>query len=90
MVKLVRLLTKMPEPVPSGVLESVIEGFRERLQQTPRTVIAPPPSEVILPPLVAVVPAFKVMAVVVIVARTGALVVNEISDPYAVPEVFVA
>ena len=59
------LLVNAPEPVPSVVWLPVATGFGVVLQQTPRTVIAAPPSSVILPPLAAVVFVMDVAAVVV-------------------------
>ena len=56
---------KLPVPVPSVVLESLMVGFAVVAQQTPLAVIAPPPSAVILPPETAVVKVIKVAAVVV-------------------------
>ena len=71
------LLSKVPVPVPPHDLLSVISGFGLVLQQIPRSVIAPPPSAVTLPPLVAVV---EVIAVTVVVAAmvgaTQAVTVN--------------
>lgn len=64
------LLAKAPAPVPSVVRLPAKTGFGEVLQQTPRAVIAAPPSSVILPPLTAVVDVIEVVAVVVI---TGTL-----------------
>ena len=51
----VRLLVKLPVPVPTGseVFELEMVGFGEVLQHTPRAVIAVPPSLVIVPPQVA-------------------------------------
>ena len=66
--KPVTLLVKLPAPVPSSVLLSSIVGFSFVLQQTPCTVIGAPPSEVMLPPLFAVV---CVMSVIAVVDNTG-------------------
>ena len=49
----VRLLVKLPVPVPLEVLLEVIVGLGDVLQQTPLEVTAAPPSEVIFPPEVA-------------------------------------
>ena len=62
------LLAKDPLPVPSVVWLPVTTGLGEVLQQTPRAVMAAPPSSVIFPPLVAVV---DVMDVTVVVVRVG-------------------
>lgn len=48
-----RLLVNIPTPVPSFVLVSVVVGFTDVLQQTPRAVTVTPPSFEILPPLTA-------------------------------------
>jgi len=50
----VKLLMKLPVPLPSFVCEPAIVGLGEVLQQTPLSVIVPPPSEIILPPDVTV------------------------------------
>ena len=60
-------LMKIPEPAPSVVLLSAIVGVWLVLQQTPREVIAAPPSFVILPPLVAEVDVIDERSVVVTV-----------------------
>ena len=67
-----RLLVKTPEPEPSVVLEPAVVGFCVVAQHTPRAVTEEPPSDVILPPLVAVV---EVIADGVAVVRTGATAV---------------
>ena len=59
-------------------------------QQTPRTVILAPPSDEIVPPLLAVVCARDVADVVVSVGITALAVVKLTAEPYAVPELFVA
>ncbi len=65
-------LEKLPDPVPSVVFDPAIVGVCVVAQQTPRTVMAAPPSELIVPPLVAVVDATDATAVVVTPAvRTG-------------------
>ncbi len=61
----VMLLANIPAPVPSVVWLPPGTGLGEVLQQTPRTVMAAPPSSVILPPLAAVVFVIDVAAVVV-------------------------
>ena len=67
---------KLPIPVPSAVLESLMVGVVVVAQQTPLAVIAPPPSAVILPPETAVVKVKEVTAVVVRVGSAAGLVVN--------------
>ena len=47
------VLTKVPVPVPSVVWLPLIKGFVVVPQQTPRAVTVEPPSELILPPLIA-------------------------------------
>ena len=76
-----RLLVKMPVPVPSVVLESVVVGFADVAQQEPLAVIVPPPLSVIFPPEAAVVSVIELAAIVVRVATTTGLVVNETSFP---------
>jgi len=61
-------LVKLPEPVPSDVWLAAISGLAAVDQQTPRTVMLPPPSAVILPPEAAVV---AVMEEGVVVVRVG-------------------
>jgi len=76
------LLVNVPVPVPSVVWLPVVVGFVEVLQHTPRAVTVAPPSEVTLPPLVAVVWVISLAAVVVTVGATMvAEVVNVISFP---------
>jgi hypothetical protein len=64
-------------------------GICEVLQQTPLTVTAAPPFEVMEPPLTAEVVVAAVTFAVVSVAGIDA-VVKVISFPYAVPTLFVA
>ena len=63
------LLVKLPTPVPSLVLLLAIVGFVDVLQQIPRPVTVAPPSEVMFPPLVAVVWVIFEAAVVVNVGK---------------------
>lgn len=84
------LLAKLPVPVPSVVLLSVIVGEALVLQQTPRAVTLKPPSEVMLPPLEAVVSPILVTAVVVNSGTGNGSVVNDITLPYPVPASLVA
>ena len=46
----VRLLVKLPVPLPSIVLLFAVVGFEVELQQTPLAVTVAPPSEVTFPP----------------------------------------
>ena len=64
-------LVKAPVPVPLVVLESDIVGFCDVLQQTPLAVIGLPPSDVIVPPLVAEMDVKAELCVVEIVGITG-------------------
>ena len=64
-----RLLVKIPDPVPSVVIELATVGFWVVAQQIPRVVTAEPPSLEIFPPLVAVV---VVMADIAVVVKVGA------------------
>ena len=66
----VMVLANIPVPVPSVVWLPVTTGFVAVPQQTPRAVIAAPPSAVMLPPLNAVVLVIDVIAVVVIVGKS--------------------
>jgi hypothetical protein len=67
------LLVKAPVPVPSLVLVlSAIVGLVVVPHTTPRAVTAAPPSEVIFPPLVAVVWVMLLTVVVVSVGKVGA------------------
>jgi hypothetical protein len=84
------LLTKPPVPVPLDVFGFAIVGLAVTAQQTPLSVILPPPSEVMLPPETAVDSVIEVAATVVSVARPTAFVVNVTSRPYAVPALLVA
>ena len=85
----VRLLVKLPVPIPSVVMELSTVGPVVVAQQIPLTVIAAPPLEVIVPPETAVVRVIDEGAVVVRVAVV-VVVVNERSFPYAVPLLLVA
>jgi hypothetical protein len=75
------LLVKLPVPVPFVVLLFAVVGEAVVAQQTPRTVMVPPPSSVIFPPDDAVVEVTEVTATVVSVGKTIGLVVNETSFP---------
>ena len=78
-VRPVRLLEKVPVPVPSRVLLSAVVGLAPVLQHTPREVTAAPPAGKAVPPLVAEVVAMKVTAVVVTIS--GGDVVKLTSAP---------
>ena len=76
------LLVKAPVPVPSTVLvDNAIVGFAVVLQQIPLTVMVAPLSDVMFPPLVAVVAVMADAAVVVSVGMVAAFVVNTLSAP---------
>ena len=79
-VKPIIELVKIPIPVPSVVKLSAVVGFGDVLQQTPRAIIAPPPSYVTFPPLDAVVGVILEIGAVVIVGTT-ALVIKVTSSP---------
>ena len=85
----VRLLEKLPVPLPSVVWLSAIVGLAVVLQHIPLAVTLAPPLEVTLPPLVAVVKVMSVTEVVVTVASIGD-VVNDNWFPYEVPLLLVA
>ena len=75
-------LVNMPMPLPSVVLvDKAMVGFAVVLQQTPRTVTAAPPSELIVPPLVAVIDVIAVTAVVVMVGMVAVPVVVNVESP---------
>ena len=67
----------------------MIVGLDDVLQHTPLAVTVAPPSEVTVPPLVAVVWVIEEMAVVVTVGTAGE-VVKLSWLPYAVPALLVA
>ena len=60
-------LLKLPKPQLSTVILSFVVGFIEVLQQTPRAVTGEIPSDVTLPPHVAVVQVTLLIAAVVTV-----------------------
>ena len=84
----VRLLVKLPVPLPFVVLLLLMVGLCEVLQHTPRAITVAPPSAVTLPPEVAVAVPMLLAAVVVTVGK--AKVVKETSLPYTVPTLLVA
>jgi hypothetical protein len=67
-VKPVKLLVKLPTPVPSLVFEPVTTGFVVVPQQTPLAVTSALPSSVILPPDVAVVVVILEAGIAVVVS----------------------
>ena len=78
----VMLLVNAPVPVPLTVLVvKAIVGLAVVLQQIPLAVMVAPPSEVMFPPLVAVVAVMVDAAVVVSVATVAPVVVNTLSAP---------
>ena len=81
-------LVNAPSPVSSLVLGSAVVGFAANDPQTPRSVTGEPPSEVTVPPLVAVVAVRLLITVVVTVGAVG--VVKTTSSPYDVPTLLVA
>ena len=80
-VKPVMLLVKLPVPAPSVVLLSAMVGAGPMLQQTPQAVTVEPPSEVTVPPLVAVVCAILLTADVVNTAMSTGCVVKDTALP---------
>ena len=78
----------MPIPLPLLVKLFAVVGLGLVLQQTPRWVTAAPPSEVILPPDIAVSTDILVIEFVITVGRENVVKLYEI--PYAVPASFVA
>ena len=77
-VKPVILLVNAPVPVPSVVWLPFADGLGDVPQQTPRTVMAAPPSSVILPPLAAVVFVIDVAVVVVSVGMLATPLFSEL------------
>ena len=82
---------KPPVPVPLDVMPLLVStvGFWEVLHTTPRAVTGAPPSEVMFPPLTAVVAVMLVTALVVNVITTSR-VVKVSWLPYVVPTLLVA
>ena len=80
---------KLPVPLPSALILSVITGLPVVFQHIPRSVIEEPPSSVIFPPLCADVEVtFEISVVVIIIFPL--FVVKLVTLPYAVPVSFVA
>ena len=70
----VMLLVKLPVSVPSLVLLLEMVGLEVVPQHTPRAVTLAPPSELMFPPLVAVVWVIELAEVVV---RVGGLMISD-------------
>jgi hypothetical protein len=83
---------KLPVPVPSDVLvESEMVGEELVDHTTPLAVMGAHPSDVMFPPVVAVVVVMELADRVLIVGRTtGVIVVKVISFPYPVPALLIA
>ena len=64
-----RLLVKVPVPLPLVVWLFAVVGLDEVLQHTPLALTVAPPSDVTFPPLVAVVWVIEEMTVVVTVGK---------------------
>jgi hypothetical protein len=75
------LLIKLPVPVPSVVLESLIVGAVTVDQQMPFAVTSALPSAVMFPPETAVVRAIEETSAVVRVGTIIGVVVNDTSFP---------
>ena len=82
------LLVKLPIPLLLLVKLFAVVGLGLVLQQMPRWVTTVPPSEVILPPDIAVSPVMLIIEFVSTVGRVN--VVKLYVIPYAVPASFVA
>lgn len=67
----VRLLVKLPVPVPAFVVEFAIVGEEDVLQQIPFAVMADPPSLLMLPPDIADVAVMLDIELVVTVGRVN-------------------
>ena len=87
----VRLLVKVPVPLPLLVVLLAVVGFWEVDQHTPLAVTVAPPSAVTFPPLVAVVWVILEAASVVTVGTTVVCPVVKLTWlPYPVPALLVA
>ena len=87
----VRLLVKVPVPLPLLVVLLAVVGFWEVDQHTPRAVTVALPSLVTFPPLVAVVCVILEAASVVTVGTTVVCPVVKLTwFPYPVPTLLVA
>ncbi len=62
------MLVKLPDPVPFVVLLWLVVGSAAVFQHTPRAVTAPPPSALMVPPVVA---PDSVMALTLVLVSTG-------------------
>lgn len=69
----VTLMVKLLVPVPEDKCELAMVGLCEVLQHTPRAVTLAPPSEVTLPPQVALVEVMLVTLSVAIVGKEGCM-----------------
>ena len=76
-VRLVRLLVKLPVPVPLLVVKLAVVGLVLVDQHTPLAVTAAPPSSVTFPPEAADVWVIALITAVVTVGSSIASVVNE-------------
>ena len=76
--RLVRLLVKLPVPVPSDVLASAVVGLAVVDQHTPRAVTSDPPLLVTSPPEVAVVRVILVTAAAVVTVGIASAVVAKV------------
>jgi hypothetical protein len=91
-VKPVRVELKLPNPDPSLVfVVKEIVGLVLVDHTTPRAVMGAHPSDVMFPPVVAVVVVMELADTVLNVGRTtGIIVLKVISFPYPVPALLVA
>jgi hypothetical protein len=89
-VKPVKLLLKLPVPVPSEVLLLAVVGPETVFQHTPLAVTVEVPAEETLPPQVAVVCVMLLTSEVFTTGADKAGVVNVFSSPYEVPTELVA
>ena len=71
---MLRVLVKLPVPVPSVVLLSLRVGVPVVFQHTPRTVMEKPPSSLMLPPEVAEVALMSLASSVVNSGRPSSVV----------------
>ena len=87
--KFVKVDVKLPVPVPLVVWGPLTVGLCEVLQHTPRAVTVDPPSEVTLPPQVAVLTVILlILAVVTVGGLDNVGILN--CELYAVPTEFVS
>ena len=88
-VRFIILLVKMPILALSVVWMPLTVGFGKVSQQIPHTVTAAPPSNVMLPPLRAVV-SHKILTALVVTVGVVSAVEKIISSPKTVPALLVA